>query len=842
MRTAGIVTSIFLLVAVVFGQAKILHSPPGEVYADSPINIEAIIEGNTSGIERVRLFYRGALQASYIELEMVEYMGIFTGNIPARSVTENGVEYLIFAEFSNGSIAAYPEVDPYNVPMFLSVKRKIKYESEWGTETISGIQEGISANVIILSPEEGEIVPSEEVIIAVSLFNIPDVDLNSISLKLDGISITEDAEITEDLITVSPKDLKPGVHTISLNMADKQDNPYSTQIWHFTVVRTVAMAKKVFDYSGRISAEASSEVVRGEDQSIQQIRANARGSYDWLRFDARAFLSSKEDPNRQPRNRLTAGLRTSFLDLRFGDINPQFSDFGLNGKRVRGLEVHLKLKYFNMHFVSGQTDRAIEGGVSIDTLSDKSLQHNRSGYTFARDLVGIRPYFGTGRHFQFGLSLLKVRDDTLSVKREIGGITENGVPIVLGGVKPKDNIVLGTDLILSLYNRRIVWETDAAISMSNRDISDGPLTLKDLDTFAPGDTLENDTLSLGDFNIPLSAIPFDPADFADFFIINTNLKPLIPIVPDTSGAVGMKEILSMPSTAFKTSLTLNYYNNYIILTYRRVGAEFSSLGNPFFRSDIQGFSLSDKIRLFKNKLFLNLLYDQTKNNLGDDKNSTTLTSSFTAGFSLYPGEGLPTINLSTRHYSRGNDLDEIDTLALRDYRNDDLTMTQNISISHLVELADIRNNISITYVNSDKKDRIKDRSELFTYTSSEMTTSMIRVGVQSTFQFPLKTNVSLSTNKSKSGISDKPYEFIALGLQGEYGFLDGDLQTLAGYRITNGSGLAEFTQNNIYVGGFYKFLKIHQVRGRFNYTRLNDRISKEKFNDYSFLLTYSLMF
>jgi len=98
--------------------------------------------------------------------------------------------------------------------------------------------------------------------------------------------------------------------------------------------------------------------------------------------------------------------------------------------------------------------------------------------------------------------------------------------IVMGGVNsPQDNIVIGTDLLLAFDQKRFVWKTDAAFSYLNRDITGGALTLEDMDTFLPGDTLQNDTISLGDMNIPLEGFP-DPGDFTRIFIINENISPL----------------------------------------------------------------------------------------------------------------------------------------------------------------------------------------------------------------------------------------------------------------------------------------------------------------------------
>jgi len=848
----------FILISeIVFGQAKILHSPPRNIFSNSPIKIEAIIEGNTAEVEHVKTFYRNAGQNAFIEEEMLKYMGVYTCTIPAEYVTVEGVEYLIIAELADGYMAAFPEVDPYNVPMFLSVK-KSNSTAHKTEPRLTDIQDGIQGDIIILSPEEGEVIAAEEVVLAFSLFNTPDVALKTVRLDLDNISILNQTEISEELIIARPKKLNPGRHTAKLNLKNQNGDSFKTVVVNFTVVRSIEEARRIVKYTGRISAAAGSEQIRGVRQNINSLRANVSGSYDWLRFNAKTVITSQEVPDRQPRNRLTAAFKTSIFDLTMGDVNPQFSEFGLRGKRIRGFEADLKLKYFNTHVVYGQTERAIGGEISNipDTLAD-GLQYSRTGYVYDRNLLAVRPYFGSGQNFQFGLSVIKSRDDTLSVKREYGGITQiSDRSIVFGGNKPKDNIVLGTDLLIAFDSKRFVWQSDFAVSYLNRDISDGPLTLADLDTFMPEDSLKNDTLTLGDWNIALNDIPFDPGDFARYFIINKNISPWMPIIPDTNGAIGLNEFLNMPSTAFKTSLKLNYFNNYFVIGYQRVGPEFSSLGNPYLRNDVQGFNVSDKIRLFNNKVFITLAYDQKRDNLIRDKNTTTTTSSFNAGIVLYPGDGLPTINLNAMQYGLKNDLDteDIDTtfnydpvvvdslvsIVYRDQRKSNMTIRQDFRISHNVEVGPTQNTINITYANSERGDRITDQTPGYRFNATS--TSMLSFGLNTTFQFPLKTNVKFTTNTTESSMASNPYELMTVLLKGRYELFDSKLITELGWVFTTGSGMIDFTKNNVFTGATYQLLKMHQFRWRLSYTLLNDRLSGDLFNDLSFQINYTLIF
>jgi hypothetical protein len=405
-----VVLMLVLFTGIAFSQAKVLHSPPREVYSDTPVLIEAIIDQQVAEVRNVKILFREAGQDAFLEDNMNEIMGVYKYKIPAKFVTDNGLEYLIIAEFADESVAAFPEVDPYNVPMFLSVRHKTSTSEVGQTVAEPGLQGGIPSDAIILSPEDAQIVATSEVVIAVSLFNARNIALNTIKVEIDGIDLTSISEIAEDLIVARPKNL-PRVCTLSNNFCQHQWGLLQPASLEFTVVGSVRESQKVFNYDGNVLAEVNSEQVRGISQNIQQVTTRFNGSYDWLKFNANTFVTSEENSFRQPRNRYSAGFSSNYFEMNFGDINPQFSEFGLRGKRVRGFEARLKLKYFNLHVVSGETERKIPGVISEipDTLSDNTLVYSRTGYTYGRNILAVRPYFGSGEHFQLGINFIKVR-------------------------------------------------------------------------------------------------------------------------------------------------------------------------------------------------------------------------------------------------------------------------------------------------------------------------------------------------------------------------------------------------------------------------------------------------
>jgi len=43
-------------------------------------------------------------------------------------------------------------------------------------------------------------------------------------------------------------------------------------------------------------------------------------------------------------------------------------------------------------------------------------------------------------------------------------------------VQPKENLVVGTDLTLAFDDQRIRWETQVAVGLQNKDITEGNFT------------------------------------------------------------------------------------------------------------------------------------------------------------------------------------------------------------------------------------------------------------------------------------------------------------------------------------------------------------------------------
>ncbi|MBT3607240.1 MAG: hypothetical protein HN515_03225, partial [Candidatus Marinimicrobia bacterium] len=368
------------------------------------------------------------------------------------------------------------------------------------------------SDVLIMSPEPNSEISGHDVLIAISTFGMKGINPNNIQLLLDGDDISDLAYMDEDMVTCLLDQLDPGLHQIQIFIGGG-----GPKTWSFTTT----LREPTLKYSGRIRSSSSMDQIDDQTLNISQVMVNFKGSaYEWMKFKTNVKITTQEQALYQPRNVL--GFEVTLKDyatINVGDSNPRLSHFTMNGKRIRGLNANFKWRWFNLHFVQGEINRAIEGDLkkaysySIDTDDDgtKFLSLSRNGYTFKQNVMAGRLALGRGEKIQWGLNFMKARDDTNSVTQELNNAEivyspdatgfvsglDSGVVYTISdlgtkahflegknwaGDGPKDNLVIGTDLGISLFNKRLRLDGELAFSMTNNNIWGGPLTLAQLDT------------------------------------------------------------------------------------------------------------------------------------------------------------------------------------------------------------------------------------------------------------------------------------------------------------------------------------------------------------------------
>lgn len=795
-------------------QGEIIHVPPREAVEGNSLSFEAIYTGDFDQLLNVKLLYRLAGQVGYLEENMTISELNISGELPGEVIGSPGIEYVIVANLKNGGIVAFPPVDdPLSNPQFV----KVDEPAPLGELQQTGENFG---ELVILTPEPGEVFPfGDQMIVAVSLFTFDNVDINSVRVFFDNANVTAYSLVTTDLITYKPDALSPGQHTIFIEVSNIYGVRLASTSWSFTVR---SQAQKIFemDMNGSLnlnyrqdqinfSLSSADSVIAGdtvsvpiytpETQSVFRSDFATNLNFDWAKVKLYANLTSQEDSTLQAQNRYGLKVRTSWLKYSFGDETAMMNRLALWGKRVRGHNIDLNLKWFNLHVVSGKTARAITGIASFDSSTST---WNRSGYSFERGLFAIRPSIGKGKLGQVGIFYVHVRDSVNSVSsrpslwtgdqysQELIGDTG---PVVvpfganqyllddslhtirygLAGSNPEDNVVVGSDFKLAFDDHRFVMEGSAAFSLYNNNILDGPLTRSRLDTFSLlADTTFDDTLGTGTIDLPLSNLDdaisgaglnflltdgkFDADKLADFFVLNENLT-----LPVNIDALNENKIFkAMTTVALRFALKLNYYNHFINIDYQHVGPGYKALGSPVLRLDGKGWNgwkITDKMRMLNNMLYLNLGWESNKNNttsLNPDKDPRLVQNTFSAGLTLNPGQGLPTITTNMKYYKRNNNVTSVkyltqalsattDTTIVIDERELNELLSTNVSLTYLFRTGEIGNTLSFNLMKSDMNNLVVDYEGLL------RASNLYGFNLRSEWGIPLTTTLSFNSNKNQ---------------------------------------------------------------------------------------------
>lgn len=709
--------TLFILSAnLLLATSTLYHIPPASPTSGEAIDIEAVVVGDSEVVEGT-LYHRTVGQAGFHESRMTFQGGIWKGTIPAGRVTVSGVEYALVFQLIDGSSLAFPREDPMDSPHRLAVGPPSGLRAVPGARRPqAGAQ--LTADVLVISPGEGQLISPSDVLIVASFFNVRSLDVNSVRILLDNRDVTPNAAISSDIVTYSPSFLPPGSHTVRIELANNYGHVFSPVVWSFTVGGAgseLVTAIDEFRYSGRLRSAYTLDQVDGQPRSIGETVTRLEGGWQWLTFRTDIRVATDESSYRQPRNRYSITIKSGDnIVLSLGDFTPVLSPYTVDGKRIRGLGVDINLGWLRLQAVDGETDRAVQGlpdvdrsyvvtDIEVDTLGGKPVPVyvlDRRGYTFRREVRSYRFSVNFRNRFQLGFNLLKAKDQIPSIRRDVGKAQfwvpvdtlldvdqlESGVYTFdefkteisgvakyelsdknWGGNSPRDNVVLGFDSGLAFDDRRLTFETAWAMSFLNRDIWDGPMTREGLDTLL--DDYEDDFVGrtyddegeVIDSGFSLEKV-IDPSILKDFFIVNQYMTPLVPIDFEAFGKTPIAAVMNMPSAAYKFKMRAFYYGNTFQIQYSQVGPEFKSLANPYLSSNLREFSLSDNVRFFNNKMAVNFDYRHRDNTILKSVVDEYAQNTLSGSFMFTPGLDLPSFSTSFRSVTRTNGKTELDTL------------------------------------------------------------------------------------------------------------------------------------------------------------------------------------
>lgn len=735
---------LLLAAAPAFAQREshVVAVSPEETVSETPVRVRVDL-GAGSEVDRVLFVYRPGLSSDVRRLEMDLVGNTAFAVIPAADVQPPFLEYQLVLTLRTGEVETYPlsaAPNPLEAPP--TDTRRIMVRPVPKDD----------GQILFLSPEPMSRVSPDDLLISVSLLRADSTaQPEATRIFLDGTDITDRAVMSGDLLVVPPGaagiPLVPGKHTVTVRLVNSTGEVYRSAALDFYVAGTGADAVEAAPpqaqlpagpfYRGSVMLESRNESIGGATTWYNRGGLNGSATYgDWTAL-GNLFITSDEDPDRQPQNRYYVGVTSPWLSAGYGDSYPLLSNLILSGKRVRGPHASLRLGAFNLDAVAGSTLRGLEGnvlktfaaesldversrdpGASYATLEDGSAVRYVPG-TYERDLIAIRPSFGSGETWQLGLTALQGKDDESSIRF---------------GIRPQENIVVGTDLVTRLDNGGVEFRAEAAFSVFNSDITGGTMTDAYIDSASIFEGREEDVKRAKDI-------------LGRFITFNENVRPLA---------------LDQPSTSsWNADLTLNYLSQSLTLGYLYRGSDYVSFGQSFLRTDIQGFHIGDRARLADNSVFLTVNYERLEDNTSGTKVATTAFSSINVSAQYLPRSGSTTLTASYGYFDSDNDIGNADPDSLRRMLAiDEGSNRVFLQAGQGFDYLDARHTATFTASWSDRNDR--------TSRNMDTRTTLLGLRVLSSFTMQLQTTAEITATFNAypiegGGLRDLNYTILLAG-------------------------------------------------------------------------------
>ncbi len=539
----------------------------------------------SSELSRVTVYYRQFGQSEYRSQEMQIMRDSAVTEIAATEVTVPFIEFYIVANSHSGAIESFPFDNPNVNPSRITVEPTPP-----------------PSEVIILSPDEGEQVKEGETYISLSfIYADTSIDKSKTKVMLNGIDLSGSMVLYDDLLIIPPDAIPSsafnGSASLSVETFDANGKGISSIQRSFTVLTTLQAEEieSAFQGNGNAQAETRSENIKGNSKTYNRLDARGYGVYaKFLRANAQLTLTSEEKSSNQPQNRYYLGLDARYVKLGLGDAYPKFPYTIMDGRRVRGFTFDVLLGGFNLNVADGELLRRVD--------------YNGAPSTLRRKMLIVRPSFGKGEKFQWGFTYMKAKDQ-FDARQAVT-------------VKPQENAVFGTDLLLAFDDRRIEWTTQAAVSLNNVDISAAEFNKDSIDA-----AIARKTFSSSDGDQLKKFLPI----LKLFITPNENLVPINPV--------------GGTSVVYESGLSFNYFGNFLKGSYLFHGKDYTSASATSLRKDIKGFNIVDRLRLLDNRLFLTGSYERLSNNTAASEITTTNYTTINTAVSYYPSKDFPNVTI-----------------------------------------------------------------------------------------------------------------------------------------------------------------------------------------------------
>lgn len=376
--------------------------------------------------------------------------------------------------------------------------------------------------------------------------------------------------------------------------------------------------------------------------------------------------STLNDPSKLVENAEKLGLISPaekfFLNIKtlgIGRTYPTYSDFTVNGVPVNGLDLgyQLGILYF-----------AVAVGNNLDGINDVS---------FKRSFLSGQFGFGEKENTHFFLSAVKMNDDPNSIQVSPSNLS----------LTPQENVVLGSEGKLNLFNKLIEIDGEGAVSGLTRNLNDADFTSGSIPGFI------NDLLT------PKLSTSFDYA---------------------WKGKI-----------AFNNQATATYFS----LGVNRIGPGFISLGAPNLRQDQFQFDAKFDQKIAEKKITLKTFFRVYHDNLINWKQSTTTTTSFGINLGFYFPK-LPFFQINYSPYSQRND-------------NVLVTLQMKNTFDSFSFMTGYSYQFSGMYASTMFSFNTQSQNSMLGNTSTEFSNTSYMINQNLNFEFPLSLSSTFSLSQSK---------------------------------------------------------------------------------------------
>lgn len=823
MFRINVVVVLAILLSAIHAEAakhktplRIRHQAPAFVERYASFELSFSVPGiNPKDVQEAYLFHRLNGKMGYQQTPARLVNSTFKARLSVDSRQATSMEYYFVVYKNDGSKITYPASKASQDPIRVDVVDPHKSERQRRVEA-TGV------DYTILSPEPGSTVAQEDVVAAITLFYDPaevDTSRSSFRMFVDDREVTEQASASAYFYTYSPDELAGGAHTITFAL-QKPDTALTVAEWKFTVLgpnmQRSAQAEGTGEWTptGNVELAARSQQVGGYGNDALSGNVSLSGQKGNISYSAHGLLTTQADPRLQQQNRFGASLYVGdWLELEAGHVYPVLNDLTIAGRRMQGVDAgfHVWDDALNLRLIYGKLRRGIDNLYDTIEVDQQNLQGSQQPLTtyslstsdagtFRRKVMGGRIGIGGSDTFKFGLNFMKVEDDTSSIRLiddynslmdENADLADGLSPVqrqqlsqhpqqlnVDGNPTPKGNFVAATDVETNLDNNRIHFEANGGVSLLNQDISEGVLTQQTAEDL--GLTLDNGTKTLLD-------------QLSWLIIINENMETLPIRFNSGNSAVVAETYFPTSILATQSQLGLSYYDNNLKIRYRWVGPGFNSLANTTIRKDIAGYSVTDRLHFLGNRIYLTLGYERLHDNVVNNKDATTKTTTYRTNVSWYPVDpDLPRVSVGLMKRTRDNGVGMNNPLVAATGGVGESAAVQNLTIqsgdtllaphprySDTYQLtASVSQEFSVLGIDNDASinfSMLNTTDEVFKYGDASSNNLSLRV-VNQYPSLPLQTNLSFNFNNTQtsSGLTD--IQIIGLNVGGQYFLMDNKLR------------------------------------------------------------------